>query len=53
MVQTLNGITMSPSLLTYVIFVLQFSDLLTGKYVGGDGMEDIYVVCFRSDKKVF
>ena len=50
-VQTLNGITVSPSLLTSVVFVLRPSDLLTGKYVGGDGIEDIYVVCFRSDGK--
>ncbi len=50
-VQTLNGIIMSPSLLTSVVFILRPSDLLTGKYVGGDGMEDIYVVRFRSDGK--
>ena len=50
-VQTLNRCTTSPSLLASVVFILRPSDLETGKYVGGDGMEDIYVIRFRNDGK--
>jgi hypothetical protein len=50
-VQTLNCTTVCPSELSSVVFVLRPSDLQTGKYVGGDGMEDIFVVRFRNDGK--
>jgi hypothetical protein len=50
-VQTLNDITVCHSWLSSVIFVLRPSDLQTGKYVGGGGMEDISVVRFRNDGK--
>jgi hypothetical protein len=51
-VQTLHQYTVSDaSTLKLIVFVLSLVELESAKYVGGDGMEDLYVLRYRSDSK--
>jgi hypothetical protein len=51
-VQTLHQCTVSDaSTLKLIVFVLSSAELESAKYVGGDGMEDLYVLRYRSDGK--
>jgi hypothetical protein len=51
-VQTLRKFHVSDaSMLKSIIFVLTIKELELAKYVGGDGMEDLYVLRYRIDGK--
>jgi hypothetical protein len=51
-VQTLRQFCVSDaSALKHIVFVLSTHELELAKYVGGDGMEDLYVLRYRSDGK--
>ncbi len=39
------------STLKLIVFVLSSAELESAKYVGGDGMEDLYVLRYRIDGK--
>jgi hypothetical protein len=51
LVQTRNGFYVYANNLDAIVFVLRPEDLESAKYVGGDGMEDLYVLRYRSDDK--
>jgi hypothetical protein len=44
LVQTLNGFYVNTNVLEAVVFVLRPTHLESAKYVGGDGLEDVYVL---------
>ena len=49
--QTCNGFYVYAQDLEAVVFVLRPIDLESVKYVGGDSMEDLYVLRYRCDDK--
>ncbi len=51
LVQTRNGFYVYAQDLEAVVFVLRPADLESAQYVGGDGMEDLYVLRYRCDDK--
>jgi hypothetical protein len=51
LVQTCNGSYIYANNLEAIVFVLCPEDLESAKYVGGDGMEDLFVLRYRSDDK--
>ena len=51
LVQTRNGFYVYAQDLEAVVFVLRPTDLESAQYVGGDGMEDLYVLRYRCDDK--